>query len=409
MFSALRYGANSSIRLEWSDGTRWTECGTPPAPPLSDVRAAVAEAIAGPLEYPPLSRAIIPADRIVLCLEEGVPRAPEIVAAAVDALVAAGVDPAGITVLRTAGDLACGAPDPCDLLSASLRGQVRLLTHDPADRDRLAYLAASDRGGPILLNRAIVEADVVLPVGCLDHPGSAAYCGIHAAVFPTFSDERTQSRFRRLESHDARRIRRRPRVQECDEVGWLLGLNFTIQVVPGPGDEVLHVVAGESAAVRRHGTERYETAWDAPVRGRAALVVAAIQGPAPYQTWRNLGRALDAAISLVEPGGAIAVCCELSGEPGPAVQCLAESPSREAALRRISRECPEDGFAAAQVAAAMERADVYLLSRLDDSLVEQLQITPLAGSRELLRLVERFDSCTVLGNAPHVHVTLAED
>jgi nickel-dependent lactate racemase len=409
MFSVLRYGAGSSIRLERSDETPLAERGNPSGPPLADLRAAVSEAIASPLEYPPLGRAITPADRVVLALEDALPRAPEIVAAVIDCLVGGGVDPAGLTVLQTAGDTAHGAPDPRRALPVSLRDQVTLATHDPGDRDRMTYLAASHRGNPILLNRVLVDADMVLPIGRLGNYETAVYHGIHAAVFPTFSDETTHRRFRRLEFHDSQQPRKKPRVHECDEVGWLLGLNFTIQVVPGPGDEVLHVVAGHFAAVRRRGGELYDAAWDSTVPRRASLVVAAIEGSAPRQTWQNVGRALAAAVPLVEDGGAIALCCDLAGEPGPAVRRLAESPSREDALQQISEECPADTFAAVQVAVARERADLYLLSRLDESLVEQLQIAPLSKPQELARLVRRHDSCILLANAPHAHVTVAED
>ena len=409
MFSVLRYGAGSTLRLDWSENVQVAECGTPAQPPLADLSSAVAAALTEPVDYPPLRRAITPADRVVLALEEGVPRAAEVVAAVIDCLIASGVDPEGVTVLRTQGDAARGAPDLCQSLPASLGREVAVATHDPGDPGRLAYLAASDRGNAILLNRAIVDADVVLPIGCLGNHQTATYHGIHGAVFPTFSDEKTLRRFRSLECHDVRRPPRKPRVQEGDEVGWLLGLNFTIQLVPGPGDEVLHVVAGHFAAVRRRATELYDAAWSWSVPRRASLVVAAIEGTAPQQTWQNAGRALAAAVPLVEDGGAIALCCELADEPGPAVQRLADSPSREAALRQICDKCPEDALAAVQVAAAGEHADLYLLSRLDESLVEQLQMAPLAKPQELVRLARRYDSCIVLGNAPHARVTAVEE
>jgi hypothetical protein len=153
----------------------------------------------------------------------------------------------------------------------------------------------------------------------------------------------------------------------------------------------------------------YEAAWSWSAPRRASLVVAAIEGTAPQQTWQSVGRALAAAVPLVEDGGAIALCCELADEPGPAVQRLADSPSREAALRQIGEDCPVDALAAVQVAAAMEHADLYLLSRLDESLVEQLQMAPLAKPQEVVRLVRRFDSCIVLGNAHRARVTVVEE
>ena len=48
---------------------------------------------------------------------------------------------------------------------------------------------------------------------------------------------------------------------EADEAGWLLGARFTIQVVPGGGDDVLAVLAGDLDAVCRAGSQRCEDAW----------------------------------------------------------------------------------------------------------------------------------------------------
>ena len=100
-----------------------------------------------------------------------------------------------------------------------------------------------------------------------------------------------------------------------DQVAWLLGINFTIQVVPAAGDGSCTCWPGR--------TKRFAAAaasFIAPpggVAGRAAsLVVAAIEGGRPQQTWENLGRTLATAARLVEDGGAIAVCCELAAAPG---------------------------------------------------------------------------------------------
>jgi nickel-dependent lactate racemase len=410
MHATFRFGIDGLADLDLANGTWLAECGTPAQPALDDLRAAVDAVLAEPLSYPPLARSATPGDRVVLVLEQAVPQADAIVAGVVAHLLQAGVDPDGILVLRTLADLRLGVPDPCRLLSEDVRLRVTLLTHDPANRQQLAYLAAAEDGTPILLNRAIVEADVVLPVGCLGDRRAVDYHGIHAAVCPTFSDQRTLMRLCSPDLLKLRTGRRRQRLKFCNDVGWLLGVSFTIQVVPGPGEGVLHVLAGEVGAVRRRGRELYERAWVGSVPRRASLVVAALSGGAPRQTWHDVGRALAAATALVEEGGAIALCCDLAAEPGPAIRQLADSRSRRAALCRIRKDRPEDALAAMQLAGALDRAEmVYLLSRLDDALVEQLDMAPLARPAELARLARRHSSCIVLSNAGRAAVTAEAD
>ncbi|MEN6457692.1 MAG: lactate racemase domain-containing protein [Thermoguttaceae bacterium] len=417
----VRYGDNSRVAIELDDGRVANEVGTLRAEPLDNARAATATAVREPLEFPPLAQCVTPADRVVLALDRGLPEAASIVLAVVEALVEAGVAADGITVLRSPGDQNAGANDPCQLLPSPLRERITVATHDPADRRQLAYLAANEAGEAILVNRAIHEADMILSIGCLRGDHSAGYFGIHDCVYPSFSDEKTLQRFRGLgslqtsgkdsakSSGGERSARGKTRpcrhdelVAEANNAAWLLGVNFTVQVVPAGGERVMHVLAGHPDAVQERGRELYHTAWDWPVSLRADLVVAALEGGAGQQTWENVGRALQVAGQFVEEGGAIAVCCGLSAQPGPGIQSLAHADSREAALRHISHHRPIDALAAAQLASALDRGKVYLLSQLDPSLVEDLEMIPVAGPDELARLARHHSSCVLLSNAPYV-------
>ena len=59
-------------------------------------------------------------------------------------------------------------------------------------------------------------------------------------------------------------------------IAWLLGARFTVQVVPGRGVEVLHVLAGDLAAVSERGEQLYDQAWRFDDLKPASLVVVAV-------------------------------------------------------------------------------------------------------------------------------------
>ncbi len=398
----LRYGSSSSVQLDFADGVTSGESCTPRGLPLADPAAAMTAMLRAPIDYPPLAQCTTPVDRVVLALDHEVPQAAELTAAVVRALVEAGIAPDGISVLRSPTEGVARPGDPCPTDASSLPEHVTLLQHDASDRRQLAYLAASEAGEAILINRALHEADLVLPIGCLRGDETAGYFGIHSGIFPTFSDAKTIQRFRGSGSLNGRGKRRRELMAEVDHVAWLLGVNFTVQVVPAGGDQVLHVLAGESNAVRRQGRELYRAAWNWPVPRQASLVVAAIEGGAGQQTWENVGRAVQVAGHFVEDGGSIAVCCELVIPPGPALQHIAGASSHDEALRQVGKQRPVDAVPAAQLAYALERNRVYLLSRLDAAVVEDLEMIPIADPDELARLVRRHQSCILLANAPHV-------
>jgi hypothetical protein len=68
-----------------------------------------------------------------------------------------------------------------------------------------------------------------------------------------------------------------------------------------------------------------------------------------------------------------------------------------------------DALAAIQLAAAIDRGNVYFLSNLDESLLEKLDIAAVGGTEELARLVRRHPSCIVVSNAPYVAVHVEQE
>jgi nickel-dependent lactate racemase len=404
--TVLRYGADSSVTLQVAAEVPLKSSDAPPGSPLADPAAAVAAALAQPLEYPALAQTATPGDRVVVALGPGLPQIAQITSAIVETLMAAGVDADGITILRSQAEFA-ESDDPLRLILPPTRERIRLASHDPASRRNMAYLAASGGGQPILLNRLLTDADVVLPVSCVQQEKCAGYFGIHTIIYPEFSDHPTQARFRK---HD-RFIgngHHRELVQEVNNVAWLLGINFSVQIVPAAGDGILHVLAGQSDVVRRQSRELYRAAWERSIEYRVHLVVAAIEGSG-RQTWDHFGRVLENAARLVEPDGAIAVCCDLETPPGPAMQRLVGADSREEAVRQIRRDNPRDALPALQLARVLQTHRVYLLSRLGEELVEDLEMIPVGGPDELVRLAQRSPSCLLLADAAQAMVRVEND
>ncbi len=399
MLLQLQYGMNGEISLEIVPAALVADCGRPPGQPVGDPATAVAAALAGPTDFPPLADAVVPGDAVAIALDEGLPQAPALVAGVVAALVKAGIEPRNVTIVQSARDVAAG-PNVRSALPSDVAADVNLVTHDPHDRDNLAYIAASAAGQPVYINRTLSDADVVLPIGCLRLDSSAGYHGIHGAIFPRFSEAVTQHRFFSSSNEESPKRRQRRR-DEADEAAWLLGLLMSVYIVPGSGDSIVHVLAGSDARVAEQGRELCHRAWTCPIDRRADLVVAGIPGNASAQTWDNVARALAAGMQAVADGGAIALCTELATAPGPALCHLAADEDYESRLRKVRKERSPDAAAASHLLRALDRNRVYLLSRLDDETISDLGITPIEDPDDVARLCRRSQSCVVLSNAQY--------
>lgn len=395
----LKYGDSGTLLIDVPANSILVDFSTPRGVPLDDPVAAVAAAVSAPLDFPRLQDSTVPGDRIVLAVDRGVPQMPAVVAGVIHSLIEGGTDPSDLEVVLAVRAEEAGE-DPLAALPESVRASITVSHHDPNDRESLAYLAASKEGNPIYFNRTIGDADVVLPISTLRLDMALGYAGVHGGLYPTFSDDATQKRYRAPSSSDWSALRRR-RCEEAEEAAWALGVQFTIQVAPGAGNTLLHVLAGDSQAVAKRGQELCVAAWFHQPPQRANLVVAAIEGGADQQTWENFGRALFAASQAVNDGGAIAICSSLRCRPGAALQRLVGMRDYDSLLHELRRDRSVDATPAALLAEALERVQVFLLSDLDEAAVEDLGVGHVGSTEQLERLSRQFDSCILLGNAQH--------
>ncbi len=390
------FGIDSTIQLP--DESQITQCGVPSGRPLDDVCSAAREVLRDPSDFPPLCRIVVPGDRVAIVLDEGLQQASSIVAAVVLELLDANIDPDAITVLRSETDARLSRANPTRDLPMGIRDQVQVVMHDPYDREKLALLGVSSDDEPIYLTREIVDADVVLPICVVKPTDSLGNLGIYGTLFPNFADDATKQRFNTPRSvlSDSELSRRR---QEAKEASWLLGVRLCLQVIPGVGEEILAVLAGDADVVDQLASQQCEQLWHFHVNERASLVVATMTGGRQQQSWSNFARALDSALRVVQDDGAIAICCDIQAKPGPSLKRIANADSLDAADRSIQRDNSFDALPAIQLVRTLQRVRVYMLSQLDEEVVQSLGIAYISCPEEVVRLATRHDSCILLQNA----------
>lgn len=368
-----------------------------------DVERLVIEALEHPRQYPPLRQAVVPGDHVVIALDAREPHASAILRGVCGTLRNAGVDPASMTVLSTLGPTSGIAP-------IELPEQVSLVVHDPADREQLAYLASTQSGRRVYLNKLVTDADFVLPIGRLGPDDVLGYRGPWRTLYPCLSDPETLQAFRGWAS-EAELNREQPSkaLSEVTEVSWLLGSQFHLGIVPGVVGPA-EVVAGLDSAVREQGAEAIDRFWKFRVETRAELVVAGVGRPGVPSTLEELADGLSNAARLVERGGKIMILSRAEGGLGPAFQRLIAVDNPRVALKALrGHEADLDYSPARSLASALAWADVYLLSSLKSDDVEDLSMVPLERAEEARRLVSASRSCLFLSQAELTSVEVLDE
>ncbi|CAN5630363.1 hypothetical protein BH23PLA1_BH23PLA1_33380 [soil metagenome] len=363
--------------------------------PLAEtrLRAQIAQDLESPQDYPPLRQAVVPGDRVVLAVDPEIPQLNRLLAIVSEILEGSGVERDAIQVV---------ALGPIRGLesSASIREPVTWINHNPDDREQLAYLASTEAGRRVYLNRFLTDSDFVLPVGLLTYDPILGYQGPWSTLFPGLSDLDTQQALRgQASDHTPHADHTRPAFDESAEVTWLLGSQFHIGILPG-ATGIAGVFAGLESTVRTQGMRALDRAWTFQVPERAELVIAGIGRPGVPTRLEDLARGLATSAGLVRRGGRIAILSRTEGPIGPALQRLlgAEDPRRWAEHLR-GAEAEPDYPAARQIARALDWADVYLLSSLPVEDVEELAMIPLARPEEAARLAALSNSCLILSHA----------
>jgi hypothetical protein len=374
----------------------------PPGGSDADCSSCVETALESPRDFPPLRQAVVPGDRVVVAWDPSLGECPRVVQSLTRLFEQAGVERDFLKFLTL--------ENARQSLERVLPPGVDVIVHDPDDRSQLAYLAATKEGRRIYLNRWLTDADLVVPVGRLGFDSINGFRGPWTALFPLSSDRESWHASRELVRDEAARPTLSdppPFLEEAFEVSWLLGAQFHLGIVPGASG-VAEIVAGIEHSVRAHGILALERLWTFAVESTAELVVVGVGRPGIETTLDDLAEALAVATPLVTHGGKIAVLSRTRGDIGPALRMLMEldNPKTAASALRGQERSP-DFIVARRLAQALERADVFLLSELSRSTVEDLSIMSLENSRQVQKLVGQSNSCSFLSHAELTRASLA--
>ncbi len=368
---------------------------TPAASPIP-LQQLCRQALQTPVGFPELWQCVIPGDNVVIAVDPETPNLADVLSLLHEEL---GKVPEGGVALTLVL-----APDPSgqqwqplrESIPLHLRQQLNIVDHDPGDRTHVSYVASSTSGERLYLNRHLAEADLIITVGFTRFDPSLGVRGTSSCLFPAFTDTETLLRTGFATTPDEITSTVQARRQLVDELGWLTGTQFTLQLIHGPQGP-LQVLAGQPDQVFEQSGKLNQKLWSITLDEPADAILTSI--PAGPAAWQCFGQALENMLEIVDQGGRIIVISDLEQPEGPAATLLRRTQDPEELLRPLKKEHVADGNHILQLIEALRRARVYLLSRLPPEVVEELGMIPLASETELQKLLTTTPQCLVLPNA----------
>jgi nickel-dependent lactate racemase len=368
---------------------------------LGDVRGAVVNALERPLRFESFRRAVTPDDRVALVVDESLPHLAELIAGVLEYLAGTGIPPSAVTAISPAGSQQHWVNDLPETM-ADLQTEV----HQPVDRKRLSYLAATKEGRRIYLNRTLVDAEQVVVLSGRGYDPLLGYSGAAASIYPTLADsDMVRSMIPRLSPQTAP-DGDWPAHAEAAEVAWLLGSPFFIQVIEGPGDDLVEVMSGLADTVS-DGAARQDARWKSAVPEPADAVVVTLSGDPARHDFAALARAAACGARAARPDGTVIVLSEADPDLGGATDVLRRCDEPPEAVKTLFRERPPDAAPAVQWAWAAGRAKLYLASEIRPTTVEEMFAIPLSGPKDVQRLLDTPGRILIVPDAHKSWVTVS--
>jgi len=405
----LHYGSSGELQLDLpaSGDSLFVERLTALPNPPEAIRAALRQ----PLDFPPLARSVVPGDRVVIALDRLTPQGPQLIAELWRELASAGVTPEQLLILQPTALDGSRLTDPRSELPAEIRSTVAWKIHDATNSEQIAYLANTTNGERVYLARELVEADLVLTVGEVAFDSLLGFKGTGSVLYPGLSNVEAIRKSRGSGHQELSLEDIRPLRQMQDEISWLLGVQFSVQVLAGAAGGISQVWAGFESSVQRAAREELLAARALEFSERKEVVVLALEEDAPGFGWPQIGVALEQARNVVSKGGKIVLLTEFAATPetlGDGLRIVQQAHAPREALRPLRELLPPDYPPATSLARATDWATVYFVGEIAPGLAEELSLIPLDSSEDVQRLIEQTSSLLVLSNAQHLSLRLEQ-
>ncbi len=332
---------------------------------LAKLNAVLLERFHQPMEYPPIFQSTVPGDSVVIAIVPGTTRGSQIGLAAADLLAENGTAPGDISLLVV------DSPEFEDFSS----DRYHVVRFDPDDPHQRAYLIAGMDAEPVYISRVLFDADVVIPVGSFY--GAAP----RDSICPAFCDRPTREYLLGLPPREADAT--------INMINENLGVFWQINVLDGPGNELVDILVGARRRVLLECVGRSGDIWKIETAADHRLVIVTLEADAD-QNWENAAAALLRADQVAGVEGVIALISRISTAP-------------PAHWKRAGQALSP----ASRLVDLFERRHVYLFSKLTRAVAEESGFAPIADSDEFQRLLQHYGPGTLIRDAHKAELRIA--
>ncbi len=395
--------------------------------PRRDPATLVREALAQPLGCPPLAEVALDLGvrRVCIAFTDTSRACPDylLVPALLEQLAEPGVSPSGINLVCAVGlHRPISQAEMRSKLGGVLVENYRVVNHDARDTANLISLDETPEGIPLVVNRAAVQADLLIATGVVEPHNFAGYSGGAKTVVIGCGGEETIAATHDISMIDRSgvrlgRVEHNPFQAVMRAGGKAAGLSFALNVVLNGAGEVLAACAGRPDVVHDRLISLARDVYEVPIDRQFDVAIAGAGGAKDaniYQATRAATYLYYAPTPVVRPGGIIIVparCPEGAGL-GVGEQRFHAALRDAVDVETLVAELQEKGYPPGvqrtyMVARAMSDVEFVVAGSLCPDVVRECKMEPVGTIEEGLAYAQRklgreLDAVIV----PHALLTL---
>ncbi|MBL7065048.1 MAG: nickel-dependent lactate racemase [Anaerolineae bacterium] len=397
------YG-KGEISFDLPSGMRGHLVVSKPAPPVEDVPAAIAEALAHPIGSPPLRELARPGDQVCIVFTDVTRASPDhlLVPAILRELAAAGVRDEDVTLLCGIGmHRPSTTEEKIAKLGAETVARYRVIDNEPQNPDALVDLGVTPGGVPVSAHRAAVEADLLIGTGLVEPHQYAGYSGGRKTVAvgaagepliahthgPAFVDH-PGTRLGRIEGN--------PFHEAITEAARRANLRFILNVVLDDEKRVVCVKAGEPVETHAQLVAFARSIYEVDIPHQYDVAIGGVGFPKDanlYQASRAASYLFFAPTPVVKPGGFLIIParCEEGAGDGVGEQRFLAAMRDAPDVQFILDDARKHGYPPGQqrafvMAKVLEGARVVIVGSECPDVVAACKMTPATTMGEALEM-----------------------
>ena len=414
------------LSFELPAGMTGTVAVSKPVPPIEDVPAAIAQALANPINSPPLRELAKPGDTVCVVFTDITRSSPDhlLVPAILAELQAAGVRDEETTLLCGIGmHRPSTQQEKVTKLGREVLDRYRVVDNEPQNPAALVDLGTTDSGIPLSVNKIAYEADLLVATGIVEPHQYAGYSGARKTLAVGAAGEAmiAYTHGPQMIDHPGTRLAKiegNPFHEAITEAARRANLSFILNVVLDDHKRPVTILAGEPEATFVELVNAAKKVYQVPIPHRFDVAVAGVGYPKDenlYQASRAASYLFFAPTCVVKEGGVMIVPAPTGEGAGDGVgeqrflekmQGAADMASLLAELRRTGY--PPGAQRAFVMAKVLEKSSVIVVGSETPDVVQQVHMIPAVDMDEAFRIatekIGRTDLDVLV--VPHALLTL---